>query len=70
MPSTRARWARMRDDVFRANLLASLAPVLVFAISIPIAFADAQWALVSWLLIFPLEFFVDKLIRPNDAEEF
>jgi uncharacterized membrane protein len=62
--------ARMRDDVFRANLLASLAPVLVFAISIPIAFADAQWALVSWLLIFPLEFFVDKRIRPGDAEPF
>jgi uncharacterized membrane protein len=62
--------ARMRDDVFRANLLASLTPVLVFAISIPIAFADAGWALLSWLLIFPLEFLVDRRFRPDDAERF
>ena len=29
---------RMRDDVFRGNMVASLAPVVVFAISIPIAY--------------------------------
>jgi uncharacterized membrane protein len=60
----------MRDDVFRANLLASLAPVLVFALSIPVAYAAPDWAFTTWLLIFPLEWFVDRRFRPDDAEEF
>ena len=61
---------RMRDDVFRANLLAALAPVLVFALSIPVAYVAPEWAFATWLLIFPLEWFVDRRFRPDDAEEF
>jgi uncharacterized membrane protein len=61
---------RMRDDVFRANLFASLAPVLVFALSIPVAYADSEHAFLTWLLIFPLEFLIDRFVRPRDAERF
>ena len=62
--------ARMRDDVFRGNLTASMAPVVVFAISIPIAYLASSWALFSWLLIFPLEWFIGRYVIPKDAEPF
>jgi uncharacterized membrane protein len=60
---------RMRDDVFRGNMAASLAPVLVFGISIPIAYATS-WGLLSWLLIFPLEWFIGRFVIPKDADPF
>jgi uncharacterized membrane protein len=61
---------RMRDDVFRGNLLASLAPVVVFTISIPIAYLASSRALASWLLIFPLEWLIGRYLVPKDAEPF
>ena len=62
--------ARLRDDIFRASLLASLAPVVVFALSIPVAYLDADRALLVWLLIFPLEWAIGRFVAPSDAAEF
>jgi uncharacterized membrane protein len=59
----------LSPDAFRYNILASLAPVLVFAVSIPIAFVVTWWALFTWLLIFPLEVLVDRWFKPDDAPE-
>jgi uncharacterized membrane protein len=61
---------RMRDDVFRGNMAASLAPVLVFGISIPIAYFATSWGLLSWLLIFPLEWIIGHFVIPKDADPF
>lgn len=60
----------LRADVFRYGVLASLAPVLVFALSIPIAFASTLWAVGSWILIFPLEVLVTRRFKPEDADLF
>ena len=61
---------RMREDVFRGNMAASLAPVVVFAISIPIAYFASSWGLLSWLLIFPLEWCIGRFVIPKDAPRF
>jgi uncharacterized membrane protein len=61
---------RMRDDIFRASMIASLAPVAVFALSIPIAYVDAERALLVWVLIFPLEWLIGKYVIPKDADDF
>ncbi len=61
---------RLTDDGFRWAMLASLAPVAVFLVSIPIAYAlSPQWALYTWVLIFPLEMLVDRLARPDDLTQ-
>lgn len=53
----RARMLRIRytDDVFRVGVIAALLPVLLFAISVPIAFVNTTLAVSSWLLVFPAE---------------
>jgi|1186.fasta_scaffold00761_7 uncharacterized membrane protein len=48
----------LTSSAFRFDFLAALAPVLVFAASIPLAFVSTSWALLSWLLIFPLEMLI------------
>lgn len=53
--------------VFRWALVASGVPVLVFAVSVPLAYVDSQVALLSWLLIFPVERVVDHF-RPSSAD--
>ena len=58
---------RLSDRAFRNYLVASLAPAAVFAISIPIALVDPGLALISWLLIFPAEFFIGKYLRSDLA---
>ena len=42
----------------------------MFAISIPIAYLASSWALLSWLLIFPLEWLIGRYVIPKDAERF
>ena len=61
--------ARLREDIFRASMAASLAPVAVFALSIPVAYVDATRALLVWVLIFPLEWLIGKYVIPKDAED-
>ena len=41
----------------------------MFAIAIPVAFADASWALATFVLIFPIELAIDRLLKPEDADE-
>ncbi len=59
----------LSPEMFRYNVLASLGPVVVFAISIPIAYVTTEWALLSWLLIFPLEMILDRTMKPPDTPE-
>jgi uncharacterized membrane protein len=68
-----------RDGLFRRTLpppllrfvmVASVIPVVVFLVSIPIAFASTQAALYTWILIWPLEVFAHKKLEPEGADEF
>jgi uncharacterized membrane protein len=57
---------RFTDEGFRWAILASLAPVVVFLVSIPVAYAcSPQWALYTWILIFPLEYVIDRAAKPD-----
>jgi uncharacterized membrane protein len=57
---------RLDERAFRNYMLASLAPAAVFALSVPIAiFYDPGVALLSWLLIFVVEFFIGKYLRTD-----
>jgi uncharacterized membrane protein len=60
----------MPPPVLRFGMVASLIPVVVFLASIPIAFVDTQMALLSWILIWPLEVIGHKRLRPADADEY
>ena len=53
------------DEVFRFELIASVVPVAMFAISVPIAFYSTTLALLSWMLVFPGEKLVDRLAPPE-----
>jgi uncharacterized membrane protein len=56
------------DDAYRFFIVASMLPVLAFAISIPISLFNTSWALLSWLLVIPLEHVLERW-RPADADE-
>jgi uncharacterized membrane protein len=57
---------RLDDRAFRNYMLASTAPAAVFALSVPIAiFYDPGVALLSWVLIFPAEYFIAKYLRTD-----
>jgi hypothetical protein len=59
----------MSPEVFRFGVLASSAPVLVFFISIPLAYANTTLALSSWLIIFPIEYLLGTYVKPADADD-
>ena len=48
------------QDVYRFSLIASLLPVAVFVGSIPLALADPSLGTLSWILIFPLEWLLNR----------
>jgi uncharacterized membrane protein len=55
-------------DVYRFGLVASTLPVLVFLLSIPLAAAvGSTVALLSWILIWPLEWLLDRF-APQEPE--
>ncbi|MFI5046700.1 MAG: TMEM175 family protein [Acidimicrobiia bacterium] len=56
-------------EVVRWSIVAAMIPVGVFFLSIPIAFFDTGLALLSWILIFPLETIVDRKLKPDEADE-
>jgi uncharacterized membrane protein len=57
---------RLDDHALRIYMLASLAPAVIFLLSIPIAvFYDPGTALLSWLLIFVAEFLIGKYLRTD-----
>jgi len=60
---------RLDDRAFRNSMMASVAPALVFVLSIPIAFVDPSLGLLSWLLIIPLEFLIGKYLRTDSVPE-
>jgi uncharacterized membrane protein len=60
----------MPPPVLRFDMVASLVPVVVFLASIPIAFVDTGIALLSWILIWPLEVLVDRTIKPEGASDY
>jgi uncharacterized membrane protein len=59
----------MSPEVFRFGVLASSAPVVVFFISIPLAYINTTLALSSWLLIFPIEYVLGTYVKPADADD-
>ena len=59
----------MSPAVFRFGVLASSAPVLVFFISIPLAYVNTTLALSSWLVIFPIEYLLGTYVKPADADD-
>jgi len=60
----------MPEEVFRYGAAASLAPVLFFLLSIPIAFFHTGLAVASWYLVIPFEFLVVDRFKPEAAEGF
>ena len=59
----------MSTEVFRFGVLASSAPVLVFFISIPLAYVNTTLALSSWLIIFPIEYLLGTYVKPAEADD-
>jgi uncharacterized membrane protein len=55
------------DDAARFYIVASILPVVVFAISIPISLVNTSLALLSWLLVMPLEHVIERW-RPAGAD--
>ena len=50
----------MSDGVFREVMVASLAPVAVFSLSIPLAFAHPAASIGAWLSIFAIEWLLEQ----------
>lgn len=61
---------RMPEDVYRFGVVASLAPVLFFALSIPLAFWHTGFAVASWLFVIPFEALVINRFRPEGTEDY
>jgi hypothetical protein len=57
-------------DVYRYGMVAALVPVVAFAVSIPIAFADPTLALCSWLIVWPAEHIADRTLKPAEADDY
>jgi Na+-transporting NADH:ubiquinone oxidoreductase subunit NqrB len=53
-------------SVVRARILHGMVVVLVFAVSIPIAFASPAIAKYSWLLMIPLGVAAGRISGPDD----
>ena len=57
------------EDVYRWALVASLSPVLRFALSVPVAFVQPQLAVVVWFVAIPLGRLLDRRL-PAGAERY
>ena len=60
---------RWPDDVYRWQMVTSLLPVGLFALSIPIAYVSTVAAACSWALAFPIFAFAGRW-KPARADEF
>jgi hypothetical protein len=56
-------------DVYRWYLRASLTPVLLFAVSVPVAFAAPWLAIALWFLAIPLGMVLNRY-RPVEAARY
>ena len=59
----------MPSDVFHWGRLASILPVLLILVTLPLALINASVTPLLWLLILPLEALIDRR-KPADAEEY
>jgi uncharacterized membrane protein len=50
----------MPDEVYRWGATLSTIPVLLFAVSIPVAFISSGWAVAVWLLNAPVGIYADR----------
>ena len=57
------------EGVYRYELRASLSPVLMFALSVPVAFASPRLAIALWFLAIPLGMFLGRR-RPPEAARY
>ena len=57
------------EAVYRWELLASLSPVLMFALSLPVAFVSPRLAIVMWFLAIPLGMALGRR-RPAAASQY
>ena len=55
----------MPDGVYRDYLKASTAPVVVFLVSIPVAFVQPAVAVLLWIAIFVVERLIDRTLSPE-----
>ena len=51
---------RIDHDVYRYGVLASMLPVVVFILTLPLAFVSTTLTLLSWIVIWPIGVFMDK----------
>lgn len=58
------------DDIYRWGLLASATPVIIFAVTIPLAFVDTTLTLVSWIVLAPLAQGLLASARPGDVRDY
>ncbi|MGH9026917.1 MAG: TMEM175 family protein [Acidimicrobiia bacterium] len=56
-------------EAFRFAVFTSLAPVVIFALSIPIAFYSTTLALLFWIVNMPVQWALDRWLRPAKFEE-
>jgi TMEM175 potassium channel family protein len=54
---------RLDDRAFLNYMIASLAPAVIFAASIPVALVDSGIAVLTWVLIFPAEYLIGRLFK-------
>ena len=54
------------EEVYRWAVRASLLPVLLFALSLPVAFVRPWLAILIWLMAIPLQLFLSRY-RPAEA---
>jgi uncharacterized membrane protein len=57
------------EEVYRWELRASLSPVLMFALSVPVAFVEPLVAILMWFLAIPLGQLLNRR-RPADASRY
>jgi uncharacterized membrane protein len=59
----------MPDDVYRWGTITSTMPVILFAVSIPVAFIGSGWAVGVWLLNAPVGIYANSH-APDGVEEY
>jgi uncharacterized membrane protein len=59
---------RLSEEVFQWSRAGALAPVVFFALSIPLAFIGSQWAVLLWFGGLPYQVFYLNRRKPADAD--
>jgi uncharacterized membrane protein len=60
---------RLSGPALRWSMLATLTPVAMFLISIPIAFVDPSLGILTWFVTFPIEAVLERFRPPELAKE-